>query len=351
MKSPHRPAAVTMDDVAARAGVSRALVSIVFRGAPGASPESRARVMAAAEELAYRPDRRASLLGRSRSRTIGVVYALHREFHAELVEQLYRSCEGSGYDLTLGATAPTRDESRAIGSLLDFRCEALVLVGPTLSTAHLEDLAARLPVVVVARSLRSRSVDVVRTDDVEGARRAVQHLAALGHRGIAHVDGRRAPGAAQRRRGYRSAMADLGLDSRAVTVSGGLSDEDGERATPAVLGLAGVTAVTAFNDHCAAGLLASLRQRGTRVPEDLSLVGYDDSHVAGLSGIALTTVAQDAAELAGAALDLAVRRAHAAEGAGPAAQGKGAGAAEEVVIAPRLVVRRTTGPPAGHGER
>ena len=72
--------AVTMADVAARAGVSRALVSIVFRGVPGASDQTRARVMRAADELAYRPDRRASLLGSSRSRTIGVVFGLHHEF-------------------------------------------------------------------------------------------------------------------------------------------------------------------------------------------------------------------------------------------------------------------------------
>lgn len=347
MKSPHRPTAVTMDDVAARAGVSRALVSIVFRGAPGASQASRERVMAAAEELAYRPDRRASLLGRSHSRTIGVVFGLHREFHAELVEQLYRACEPTEYDLALGATAPSRDESAAIGSLLDFRCEAMVLVGPTLRIAHIEELAARLPVVVLARSLRARAVDVVRTDDVAGARLAVQHLAALGHRGIVHVDGHRAPGAAERRRGYRSAMADLGLDSRAVIVRGGLTDEDGERAAPAVLGLEDVTAVSAFNDHCAAGLLASLRQQGTRVPEDLSLVGYDDSHVAGLAGIALTTVAQDPAELATAALDLAVRRAQDSDAPDPGARREGISrGSDEVVIAPRLVERRTTGPPA-----
>ena len=83
-----RAPSITMADVAERAGVSRALVSIVFRGAPGASPESRERVMRAAEELSYRPDRRARLLGSSRSRTVGVIFGLHREFHAELVEWL-----------------------------------------------------------------------------------------------------------------------------------------------------------------------------------------------------------------------------------------------------------------------
>ena len=335
MRSEQRPRAVTMADVAERAGVSRALVSIVFRGVPGASPETRQRVMEAAEELAYRPDQRARLLGRSRSRTVGVVFGLHHEFHAEVVEDLYRSIESTGYDLVLGASAPSRGERRAAQSALDYRCEALILVGPTLPRAAIEELAERLPVVVVARALRSRAVDVVRTDDVAGARLAVEHLAGLGHRSIAHVHGGRAPGAAERRRGYRTAMRELGLDAGAREILGGLGEEDGERAAASLVGDTAATAVTAFNDHCAAGLLFELRARGARVPGRLSVVGYDDSHIAGLSSVALTTVAQDSAALASSALELAVTRVEAGpEGPLPT----------EVVVPPRLVVRTTTAP-------
>jgi DNA-binding LacI/PurR family transcriptional regulator len=98
-----------MEDVAHHAGVSRALVSIVFRGVAGASPATRERVMRAAEELAYRPDQRARLLGRNRTRMVGVAFGLHDEFHAEVVEQLYQAVDGTGYELALGAAAPTRD--------------------------------------------------------------------------------------------------------------------------------------------------------------------------------------------------------------------------------------------------
>src|SRR5215210_5291099 len=119
------PRTVTMADVAARAGVSKALVSIVFRAVPGASPESRERVMRAAAELDYRPDHRARLLGRGRSRTIGVLFGLHREFHGSLVESLYGAAEGCGWDLALGACAPPgRDERTAVRALLEQRCEA-----------------------------------------------------------------------------------------------------------------------------------------------------------------------------------------------------------------------------------
>jgi len=323
---------VTMSDVAARSGVSRALVSIVFRGVPGASDQNRELVMRAAEELGYRPDRRASLLGSSRSRTIGVVFGLHHEFHTELVERLYQAVGATGFDLALGATAPTRDERTAVQSLLEFRCEALVLIGPAMQRRRLEELARQVPVVVVARDFRTPAFDVVRTDDELGARLAVEHLVQLGHRAIVHVDGRRAPGAAQRRRGYRDAMAAAGLAGRARIVPGGLSDEDGELAAAELFSRRGrPTAVAAFNDHCAAGLLASVRQRGIDVPADLSVVGYDDSHIAGLSTIGLTTVAQDSQALADAALRLAVRRTDDATAA-PA----------EIVVPPHLVVRSTT---------
>jgi DNA-binding LacI/PurR family transcriptional regulator len=330
MRSLKRPSAVTMADVAERAGVSRALVSIVFREVPGASPATRERVMQAAEELSYRPDQRARLLGSNRSRTVGVTFGLHQEFHAEIVEGLYRAVEGTGYDLVLGAVAPSRGERHAVQSLLDFRCEALVLIGTTLPRAALDELADRAPVVVMARALRSRTVDVVRSDDVAGARLAVEHLIELGHRDIAHVDGQRAPGAAQRRRGYHAAMRAAGLGSHVRLVPGGLTDEDGERAAGQVAA-GSQTAVTVFNDHCAAGLLAAVRGQGILVPKGLSVVGYDDSRIASLSSVALTTIAQDAPMLAASALDLALAR---AEGT--------AVATSEVVVAPQIVIRHTT---------
>jgi DNA-binding LacI/PurR family transcriptional regulator len=331
-----RSPAVTMADVAARAGVSRALVSIVFRGVQGASEESRERVMRAAADLGYRPDRRARLLGSHRSRTVGVLFGLHDEFHTEVVEHLYQAVEGAGLELALGATAQTRSEQIAVQSLLEFRCEALVLVGPRMRRRELDELTGQLPVVVLARELSRASCDVVRTDDEQGARLAVEHLIGLGHRAIVHVDGQRAPGAAQRRRGYRSAMAAAGMAARSCVVPGGLTDEDGERAGVELFsGRSAPTAVAAFNDHCAAGLLAVARRRGVGVPEELSLVGYDDSHIAGLASIDLTTVAQDAGALARAALDLAVRRTEGLDE--PPA---------EIVIPPHLVVRGTTAAPA-----
>lgn len=335
MRSEKRAPVVTMADVAERAEVSRSLVSIVFRDVPGASAATRERVMRAAEELAYRPDQRARLLGSNRSHTVGVTFGLHHEFHAEVVEGLYAAVEGTGYDLALGAVSPARNEERAVQSLLDFRCEAVILVGTTLSRATLEELADHLPVVVVARSIRSQTVHVVRSDDVAGARMAVDHLVGLGHERIAHVHGQRAPGAAQRRRGYADAMRAAGLHSEIHLVPGGLTEEDGERAAALLLGNSQPTAVTAFNDHCAAGLMATVRSQRTSVPGSLSVVGYDDSHIANLSSVALTTIAQDAPQLATSALDLALTHTE-----------MGSGKASVIVVPPRLVIRKTSATPA-----
>ncbi|NAZ87044.1 LacI family DNA-binding transcriptional regulator [Kineococcus indalonis] len=331
MASGERPQPVTMADVAARAGVSRALVSIVLRGVPGASPASRERVLRAAAELDYHPDQRARLLGAGRSRTLGVVHDLHQPFHGELVEALYAALP-AGWGLTLEPAARARPEAAAVRALLNHRCEAVLLVGPSLPRAALAELAARTPVVVLARAVRGVDVDVVRTDDEAGARLAVEHLLSLGHRRTAHLHGGRAAGAAERRAGYRAAVRAAGLEPELLP--GGLGDEDGVRAAPQLLRAGGPTAVLAFNDACAAGVLAAARRAGAQVPGRLSLVGYDDSAVAALSTVALTTVGQDAAALAAHAVRRATARAE--EPGLPTA---------ELVSAPRLVVRATTARP------
>jgi DNA-binding LacI/PurR family transcriptional regulator len=319
-------------DVAARAGVSTALVSIVMRDAPGASTATRERVRRAAAEIGYRPDSRARLLRSSRSRLLGVVFGVQQDFHGDLVSGLYAAADRVGYELALSAVTPGRDEQRAVGSLLQDRCEALVLLGPQSPTAALADLATRLPVVVVARPVRSSAVDVVRTADDEGARLAVEHLLALGHRDVVHVDGGRAPGAAERRRGYREALRAHGLDAHVLP--GGPTEEDGAAAARRLLSGPLPGAVTVFNDRCALGLLDVLRRAGRTVPGDVSVVGYDDSRIARLSSVDLTSVAQDVEQLTTLAVGRALER---LDGT-PVRQ-------RELVVPPRLVVRTTTAPP------
>ena len=325
---------VTLADVAARAGVSTALVSIVIREAPGASAATRERVLRAADELGYRPDSRARLLRSRRSRLLGVVFGVQSAFHGDLLSGLYRAADRAGYELSLSAVTEDRTERRAVGSLLQDRCEALVLLGPEAPATYLTELAGRLPLVVMARPVRSSAVDVVRTADAEGLHQAVEHLVALGHRRIAHVDGGRAPGAAERRRGYQDAMRRHGLDGEIRVLPGGPSEDAGAAAARALLDDSPPTAVTVFNDRCATGVLDVLRRAGRSVPGDLSVVGYDDSRLARLSHVDLTTVAQDVDRLT----DLAVARAVDRLETAPVER-------RELVVPPRLVVRSTTAPP------
>nr|WP_296073477.1 LacI family DNA-binding transcriptional regulator [uncultured Actinoplanes sp.] len=324
----------TLADVAAEAGVSVALVSIVMREAPGASAATRERVLEVARRLDYQPDSRARLLRSGRSRLLGVVFGVQHPFHDDMLTGLYAAAETAGYELTLSATTPRRDERTAVGSLLQDRCAALVLLGPQLPAAELAALADRMPVVSMMRGVRHRDVDVVRTDDVRGLHLAVDHLVELGHRRIAHVDGgKRMIASADRRQGYHEAMRRHGLQAYARVVAGGFLEEDGARAARELLDDP-PTAVTMFNDLSATGLLDVLRRNGLSVPGDVSVVGYDDSSFSRLAHIDLTTVAQDIETMTTLAVSRAVER---IEGA--------AVAHREVVIPPRLVVRGTTGMP------
>jgi len=336
---PGRDRRPTLADVAARAGVSTALVSTVMRDVPGASAATRQRILQAAEEIGYRPDARARLLRSNRSRLIGVTFGVQHAFHGDLVSGLYEAADAEGYEIALSAVTPRRDERRAVGSLLQDRCEAMILLGPDSPAGYLAELAGRCPVVVVARAVSGRGVDVVRTADDEGLQQAVDHLVALGHRRIAHIDGGRAPGAAQRRRGYRQAMHRHGLDADILIVPGGVGEEDGAEAARQLLAtVPRPTAVAVFNDRSATGLLDVFRNAGLSVPQDISVVGFDDSRLARLSHVDLTTVAQDAGRMATLAVARAIDRLDGTPTGG-----------REIVIPPRLIVRGTTAalPPGG----
>jgi DNA-binding LacI/PurR family transcriptional regulator len=325
-------------DVAAEARVSPGLVSLVLRNQPGPSEQTRARVLEAARQLGYRADRTASLLARRRSRHLGVMMDVRNTFHAELVANLDVAATRCGYDLLLSVVTSTRDERGAAEVLLDFRCEALILLGPDDPAGRLNSLGEELPVVVVGRRIAGAAVDVVRAADDQGVGQAVDHLVALGHRAIAFVDGGKGTIASDRRRGYRRAMRGHGLAGQARVIPGDHTEEAGIRAA-AALDRNRPTAVIAFNDRCAVGLLDALARQGVKVPEVVSVVGYDDSMLARLAHVDLTTVSQDARGQAERAVAMAVERLEGDPGLRSAPR--------EVVLSPHLVVRSTTAPPIG----
>jgi DNA-binding LacI/PurR family transcriptional regulator len=323
----------TLADVARQAGVSTTLVSLVMRGVPGASPANRENVFRVARELGYVPDSRARALRQGRSQLLGVMFGAQQPFHADLVEGIYTAAEVAGYDVVLSAVTDTRGEDRAVRTLFADRCEALILLGPQSSRDWLSGVAGRLPTVVVARSVRHAGIDVIRTAEAEGIGLAVDHLVALHHSDIRHIDGGAAPGADQRRRGYRAAMQRHGLEPRLV--HGGPSEREAARATEGLLATGPPTGVLAFNDRCATGVLDTLHRAGVHVPGEVSVVGFDDTHLAGFSHIDLTTVRQHAALMATLAVERAIARADPLQDVTTS---------REQVVLPTLVVRGSSAP-------
>jgi DNA-binding LacI/PurR family transcriptional regulator len=324
----------TMRDVAAAAGVSKALVSIVFRGAVGASEETRTRVFRAAEEIGYRANRTASLLARRRTKHLGVTMIVRNAFHADLVEGIQAAADRAGYEIVLSTVTASHDERRAVETLLEYRCESVILLGSVLPEFELATLAGLLPVVLVGRGVDLGGVAVVRSADDHGQGLVVEHLAALGHRAIAHVDGGPGTISADRRTGFEAAMRRHRLIGRAMVLTGGGTEQDGRRTTEALLRRKAVpTAITAFNDHCALGVVDALTRSGVAVPDQCSVTGYDNSLIAQLAAVDLTSVSQEAGKQAEWAVRAAVARLE-----GEPDQPR------EWVLEPRLVVRGSTGP-------
>jgi DNA-binding LacI/PurR family transcriptional regulator len=196
---------------------------------------------------------------------LGVVFSVGHAFHGELVDGIYAAVVGTRYEVVLSGVTRRRDEDEAVRALLAERCEGLLLLGPLMRAAELSALAARVPTVATLRDVRAPGVDVVRTDDAAGVQQAVEHLHGLGHNRVAHVDGGRAPGAAQRRRGFHTALRRLGL-GEGLVVTGGLTEEDGARAGQELRQRPArqrPTAVVAFNDRCALGVIDELRRGGS----------------------------------------------------------------------------------------
>ncbi len=320
----------TIRDIAAAAGVSKGLVSMILSGRPGPGQATTERVLAIAEEMGYRPDRTAKLLSRRRTRLLGVTLIPSNTYHGELVEEIQRTAEAADYEIVLGSFTRRDDERGAIETLIGFRCEALLLLGPAMEAAELARLIGDLPSVSVGRVLDVPGIDVVRADDATGIAELVDHLVGLGHRTIAHVDGGVGVISQGRCAAYEAAMARHGLQP--VVAAGGHTEEHGRRAA-AELDLDEVTAVVAFNDRTAIGVLDHLDGLGVPVPGAVSVTGFDDSLTARLCRVDLTTVNQAPLDQARLAVRSAIER---LDGARSTRQ--------ETVLPARLVLRGSTGP-------
>ncbi|MGK5499863.1 LacI family DNA-binding transcriptional regulator [Streptomyces sp. URMC 125] len=329
----------SMADVARLAGVSAQTVSRVSNGYPGVTEGTRQQVLAAMRKLGYRPNSAARALKRGEFRTIGVIlFNLSTTGNVRTLEAIAASAAQEGYAVTLLPVAvPTRDEVRgAFTRLGELAVDAVIVI----MEVHLLDAATvSLPPnvqVVVADSDAGDRYSVVDTDQAGGTRAAVRHLLDLGHRTVWHLAGPQESFAAQRRAAaWRATLEEAGCEVP-VPVRGDWSAESGYRAGLRLAAEPGCTAVFAANDQMALGLLRALHETGRSVPEQVSVIGFDDIPEAGSFVPPLTTVHQDFAEVGRRCVQGVLR------------QIRGETAERGTTLVPtRLAVRRSTAPPPG----
>jgi DNA-binding LacI/PurR family transcriptional regulator len=327
----------TIRTVAARAGVSKSLVSLVLQDSPHVSERRRRAVLDAVAELGYRPDPSARSLAERRTRTVGVVIDdLSNPWFLPLLEGLRPVLHESALRPLL---ADGRSEPDAVNAMAELKVDGLVLVGSVAESAlfQVNALGGSLPTVVAGtREPLLPQADVVANDDELGARIATRHLLELGHRRITHIVGEGEVGRL-RRLGYEVEVTAAGIAP--VTVQGDWTESTGHRWGAEILrSPERPTAVFAANDLSAVGVLAAADEVGLRVPEDLSVVGYDDTVFARLRRVSLTTVDSLSSDVGREAAQVLVSRLAGDDG-DPCRR----------LLAPRLVVRSSTAaPPAGY---
>ncbi|HEY5249216.1 MAG TPA: LacI family DNA-binding transcriptional regulator [Dermatophilaceae bacterium] len=328
-----------MADVAVVAGVSHQTVSRVLNDFPKIRPATRARVLAAIEELGYRRNTAARTLVTRRSGSIGVITAEMNHFGpASTMLGLESASRAAGYSLSLAGLPEISAGAlrQAVDRVLDEAVEAVVVI-----VAHREALAIAqslniaVPLVLVEGDLSATPLRAG-VDQVTGARLATNHLLDLGHRSVLHLPG---PAdwleAAARREGWRMALEERGAPVPALMVEGDWTSRSGYQATRAMLAESPTaTAVFVANDQMALGALRALHEAGLRVPQDVSIVGFDDVPESGYFTPPLTTIRQDFPELGKRIMALVLRVLG------------GELDASEPLVEPLLIIRSSTTTPA-----
>lgn len=330
-----------MMDVARRAGVSHQTVSRVLNAHPNVKPATRDRVLAAINDLGYRRNSVARALVTRRTQMLGVVvFDTTLYGPASTLYGIEQAARDAGYFVSIVSLRRLTPEAvhDAVGYLTDQGVDGLVVIAPERSAAAaLDDLPRSLPVVTV-EGAHDVGLPVVSVDQLLGARLATEHLLSLGHRTVWHVAG---PSewleAAGRERGWRDALRAAGAQVPEM-LRGDWSPRSGYEAGRVLATRNDLSAVFVANDQMALGLLRAFREAGVRVPEDVSVAGFDDIPEAGYFAPPLTTVRQDFGAVGRSSIQLLIDRLNETAGS------EGA----RVVVPATLVVRASTAsPPSG----
>lgn len=324
-----------MADVARLAGVSHQTVSRVINGSASIRPETKARVEQAISELGYRPNTAARALVTRRSGVIGIVGSNSALYGPSSIQRsVEEAARAAGYFSSMVPLAEVTREALAdaLDHLARQSVEAIVMIAAqedALAVAHAAD--SGVPMIVVEGDLSGRGLSVG-VDQIDGARQATRHLISLGHRAIDHIAGPRTWTEARGRRiGYEEAMRDAGLEVRESPV-GDWTPARGYAIGCELARRSDATAVFVANDQMAIGVLHAFARNGLRVPEDVSVVGFDDLPESAYLNPALTTVRQDFKAVGQRAIELVIATLD--------------GATLDVsLLAPELIIRESTSTP------
>jgi len=337
----------TISDVAKRAGVSAMTVSRVVRGTGYTSAATRSRVETAIEELGYVPNALARQLRSKRTKTIALVVSdISNPFFTTIARGAEDVAVGHGFSVMYCNTDESEaEEEQYLLMLIERQVDGVLLVPARSSGTSFRLLQAhRMPVVVMDRRVAARNVDSVLCDSEAGAHALTRHLIELGHRRIAVLTGRRnVSTSVDRVAGCRRALQEAGLtlDDELVHYGGfnfgKLNQADGHRMAEEVLAAGGErpTAIFAANNFIAFGAIQALREAGLRVPEDMSIVAFDDLPEGWVAEPFLTVAAQPAYEIGRRAATLLLDR----------ISGDHDATGESIVLPFELIIRRSSGPP------
>lgn len=301
---------MTIRDIAERAGVSTATVSKVINRRYGVAADTFSRVMSVIEETGYQASLVAQSLRNHRTNVIGILVADVEPFSAEVLKGAARAIRGSGYELVVYSAGGRPDEHAGWERRYLSRLSGTLIDGALVVTPTVVDVNYGAPVVAVDPHTGSSELPTVDADNLRGAALATEHLIGLGHRRIAMLTGRRdLQSATLREKGFRDAMAAAGLtvDERLVVAG----DYDEERSLPAARALLSLTerptALFAANDVSATAAMDVAREMGLLVPEDLSIVGFDNIPESVLTEPPLTTVSQPIRQMGVVAIEMLIR--------------------------------------------
>lgn len=331
----------TIKEIAEAAGVSTATVSRVLNSSPQVRPKTRERVEEAIRRLNYSPSALARGLARKRTNLLGLILSdITNPFYPELIRGIQDRAKCDGYHVIICNTdGKYSQEERYLWALLELRVEGVIFASVLMSETRGVELVRRagIPLVLVNRRLPDTDLDYVVVDNKQGAMQAVRYLVGLGHRQIGIIAG---PGdasnSAERLAGYVQALEECGIalrDDYIITTE--FSRRAAFEATKEMMTLADPpTALFVVNDNMAVGTLGALSSLGLQVPGDVAVVGFDDTEMASLEVVNLTTVSHRCYTMGSEAVNILMDR----------IKGTGDAKPRQIVLKPELKIRKTCGP-------